>query len=62
MTEGHEDDLPEQLRIRREKRQELLDAGVDPYPVTVDRTHTLGEIVAAHDAEAMNSETITAQG
>jgi len=61
VTEGHEDDLPEQLRIRREKRQELLDAGVDPYPVTVDRTHPLGEIVAAHDAEAMGPDVHTGE-
>ncbi len=61
MTDDHEDDLPEQLRIRREKRQELLDAGVDPYPVTVDRTHTLGQIVAAHDAEALGPDTHTGE-
>ncbi|MDO5670457.1 MAG: lysine--tRNA ligase [Corynebacterium sp.] len=37
-------DLPEQLRIRREKRQKLIDAGVEPYPVTVDRTTSLAEL------------------
>ncbi len=35
------DDLPEQMRVRREKRQRLLDAGVAAYPVDVARTHTL---------------------
>ncbi len=42
------DELPEQLRIRRAKRDELLEAGVEPYPVTVPRTHTLGEIREAY--------------
>ena len=61
MSDSSGDDLPEQLRIRREKRQDLLDAGVDPYPVTVDRTHTLGEIVAAHDAEALGPDVHTGE-
>ncbi len=39
-----EDDLPEQLRIRREKRAGLLERGVEPYPVSVDRTKSLKEI------------------
>jgi lysyl-tRNA synthetase, class II len=46
-TEPHvpaEDDLPEQLRIRREKRANLIDRGVEPYPVAVPRTHSLATI------------------
>jgi lysyl-tRNA synthetase class 2 len=43
-----DDDLPEQLRVRREKRDRLLAEGIDPYPVEVPRTHTLAEIRAAH--------------
>ncbi len=43
MTE-HEHGLPEQLRIRREKRERLLDAGVEPYPVSVPRTHTMAQV------------------
>jgi len=38
------DDLPEQMRVRRDKRQRLLDEGVEPYPVTVDRTSTLAAL------------------
>ena len=38
------EDLPEQMRVRREKRRRILEAGGDPYPVTVDRTHTLAEV------------------
>ncbi|RZS41203.1 lysyl-tRNA synthetase class II [Herbihabitans rhizosphaerae] len=41
------------MRVRREKRERLLAAGTDPYPVEVSRTHTLAEIRAAHsDLEA----------
>lgn len=41
-------DVPEQMRIRREKRERLLAGGHDPYPVRVERTHTLAEVRAAH--------------
>ena len=41
---GEGDDLPEQLRVRRDKRQRLLDEGSDPYPVRVDRTSTLAAL------------------
>jgi lysyl-tRNA synthetase class 2 len=53
-----EDDLPEQLRIRREKRANLLDRGVEPYPVGVARTHTLAVIREKYK----NLETDTATG
>lgn len=43
-----EEDLPEQMRIRREKRDRLLAAGHDPYPVSVPVTHSLSDIRAAH--------------
>ena len=39
-----EDDLPEQLRIRREKRAGLIVRGIEPYPVSVARTKSLKEI------------------
>jgi lysyl-tRNA synthetase class 2 len=39
-----EDDLPEQLRIRREKRAGLIERGIEPYPVAVSRTASLLEI------------------
>jgi lysyl-tRNA synthetase class 2 len=42
------DDLPEQMRIRREKRARLLERGIDPYPVSVPRTHSIAEVRAAH--------------
>ena len=39
-----EADLPEQLRIRRDKRDRLLAAGTAPYPVSVPRTHSLEQV------------------
>ena len=60
-TEPHvpaEDDLPEQLRIRREKRVNLIDRGIEPYPVTVPRTHSL----AAVREKYKDLETDTATG
>jgi lysyl-tRNA synthetase class 2 len=38
------DDLPEQMKVRRAKRDRMLAEGVPPYPVTVPRTITLSEI------------------
>ena len=43
-----EDDLPEQVRIRREKRAAILNRGGQPYPVSVPRTTTLLEIRTKH--------------
>ena len=43
-----EDDLPEQLRIRREKRAGLIERGVEPYPVAVARTSSLADIRAKY--------------
>jgi lysyl-tRNA synthetase class 2 len=37
-------DLPEQMRVRREKLQRLRDGGIDPYPVTFPRTTTIAEV------------------
>ncbi|UYP19376.1 lysine--tRNA ligase [Rhodococcus sp. Z13] len=42
------DDTPEQMRVRRDKRERLLAQGSEPYPVIVPRTHTLAEIRAAY--------------
>jgi len=38
--------LPEQVRVRREKLERLREEGVDPYPVTFPRTHTLAQVRA----------------
>jgi lysyl-tRNA synthetase class 2 len=49
--DGPRDDestLPEQMRVRRAKRAEMLAQGYDPYPVAVARTHSLREVRDAH--------------
>ena len=63
-----EDDLPEQLRIRREKRASLLERGIEPYPVAVPRTKSLHDIrekytgldvdVATGDVESLTGRII----
>ena len=52
-----EDDLPEQLRIRREKRAGLIERGVEPYPVSVLRTASLAEIRAKYSTLETDSTT-----
>ncbi len=63
-----EDDLPEQLRIRREKRAGLIERGIEPYPVSVERTTSLKAIrekyvgleidVATGDTESLTGRII----
>ena len=43
-----EDDLPEQVRVRREKYDRLLAAGSPPYPLGAVRTATLAEVREKH--------------
>lgn len=37
-------DIPEQVRIRHEKRERLLASGIEAYPVHVDRTLSLADL------------------
>ena len=39
-----EDDLPEQMRVRRHKRERILAGGGQAYPVESPRTHTLAQV------------------
>jgi lysyl-tRNA synthetase, class II len=39
-----EEDLPEQMRVRREKRERILASGREAYPVESIRTHTLADV------------------
>ncbi len=60
-----EADLPEQMRVRRAKRAELIAAGTDPYPVEVPRTHSLRQVREAHPdlpADTATGETVTVAG
>ena len=56
-----EDDLPEQMRVRRSKRERLLEEGGAAYPVTVERTHTLAEVRATYDARELEPDTRTGE-
>ncbi|MET8201214.1 lysine--tRNA ligase [Micromonospora taraxaci] len=38
------DDLPEQMKVRREKRDRMLADGIEPYPVGFSRTTTLAQV------------------
>ncbi len=50
-------DVPEQMRIRQDKRARLLAEGAEAYPVVVPRTHTLAEIRAAYPDLPADSQT-----
>ena len=42
------DELPEQMRVRREKLERMRERGVEPYPVTVARTTTIADLRDKH--------------
>lgn len=50
-------DLPEQLRVRREKRDRLLAQGGQAYPVGVPRTHTIAQVRSEHPDLTAGEET-----
>jgi lysyl-tRNA synthetase class 2 len=56
-----QDDLPEQIRVRREKRDRMLSEGVQPYPVSVPRTHLLKDLRARYDGQEMEPDTKTGE-
>ena len=58
-TQG--DELPEQMQVRLEKRQRLLEQGVQPYPTTVERTHTIADIRETYDAQELEPDTSTGE-
>ena len=52
-----EDDVPEQMRIRREKRERMLAEGREPYPVSVPVTAAIAQVRADHGHLAVGEET-----
>jgi lysyl-tRNA synthetase class 2 len=50
-------ELPEQLRIRREKRERIIESGREAYPVFVPRTKSLAEIRSKYDGLAIDIAT-----
>jgi lysyl-tRNA synthetase class 2 len=55
-SEVGDDDLPEQMQVRRAKRQRLLDGGVEPYPIVVPQTHTIAEVREQYDGPLASGE------
>ena len=55
MTEGT--DLPEQMRVRREKLDRIRERGAEPYPVTVPRTISIGQLRNKHGDLAADTTT-----
>jgi lysyl-tRNA synthetase, class II len=56
-----DDDLPEQMRVRRDKRDAMIESGHPPYPVNVERTHTLSEIREKYDGAGLDPDTRTGE-
>jgi len=56
-TSPEGDDLPEQLRIRREKRAAIIERGAEAYPVAVPRTTSLKAIRETHKDLAIDVAT-----
>lgn len=56
-TAPETDDLPEQTRIRREKRERILARGDEAYPVNLPVTHTIAEIREKYADLAQGEET-----
>jgi lysyl-tRNA synthetase class 2 len=59
------EDLPEQFRIRQEKRERLLASGTAPYPVAIPVTHTLKQVREAYpdlEVDAATGEVVGVAG
>jgi lysyl-tRNA synthetase class 2 len=61
MSDDRPDDLPEQLRVRRLKRADLIARGVPAYPLAVPRTHTIREIRERFDPSGLPPDTTTGE-
>ena len=55
--ESPTDDLPEQIKIRSDKRKRLLESGVNPYPVELPITSTIEEVRAKYGNLELGEET-----
>src|SRR3954453_8206694 len=70
MTDAHvdpvnpdsgQDDLPEQMRVRRDKRDRLLAEGVQPYPIAVPRTNLMKGLRAKYAAQDLEPDPRTGE-
>lgn len=58
-------DLPEQMRVRRDKRDRLIASGHDPYAVRLPVTHTIAQVRADHpdlDVDVSTGERVGVAG
>ncbi len=67
MTESASDlfapeNLTDQERARLQNLQGLVEAGIDPYPARVKRTHTIAEARALHESGAAGDHVVTVTG
>ena len=53
---SYEEELPEQMRVRRAKRADLIERGVEPYPISAPRTHTLRQVREQYDTPDLESD------
>jgi lysyl-tRNA synthetase class 2 len=49
------------MRVRREKRDRLLAEGVQPYPISVPRTHLLKDLRTTYDGQDLEPDTRTGE-
>ena len=54
-------DEPEQVAVRKAKRERILESGQAAYPNTVERTHTIAELRATYDGQELEPDTRTGQ-
>lgn len=54
--------LSELRAVRMEKLQKLQNAGMNPYPASVERTHSLAEVRNEFDALVASAETVSVVG
>ncbi|OLT26085.1 lysine--tRNA ligase [Nocardiopsis sp. CNR-923] len=59
MNDAHDsyDDLPEQMRVRRQKLDRLREEGIDPFPVTFPRTTSIGAVRDKHTGLEPDTQT-----
>ncbi len=60
-----DDNVPEQVRVRQRKRSQMLDSGIEPYPVGYRRTASIGSLRSKYPslpADTATGETVGVAG
>ncbi|QLQ09608.1 MAG: lysine--tRNA ligase [Nocardioidaceae bacterium] len=61
LTPAHEDDVPEQMRVRLDKRERLISSGRGAYPIEVAQTRSLTQIREQYDSGDLEADTRTGE-